>query len=255
MIGAMSITGASAAAAEMSAARVAKMLVMEIYRSVQGEGTLMGVNTTFVRFFACNLRCSWCDTKFSWSLREGGSYQEMTPGEVLRAVEEQSARHVVLTGGEPSLQRELPALSRLLAEAGFHVTVETAVTVFPAAALPHVALWSLSPKLPSAGAGYLRQPVIGRFLSEVPRDHMQWKFVLRDDADEHALRTLLEQQPAFRREQLPIILQPEADSAAADYPAALEALVTRIRAPFWGAYHVRVLPQMHFLIWGSRRRV
>ncbi len=49
------------------------MNVMEIYRSVQGEGTLMGVPTTFVRFFACNLRCSWCDTKYSWSVREGGT--------------------------------------------------------------------------------------------------------------------------------------------------------------------------------------
>jgi 7-carboxy-7-deazaguanine synthase len=121
--------------------------------------------------------------------------------------------------------------------------------------VPHVQLWSLSPKLPSAGAGYLRHPVIGRFVADVPRDRVQWKFVVRDDADEQALRTLLEQYPAFQRDQLPIILQPEAESAATDYPAALEKLVGRTRASFWGAYHVRVLPQMHFLIWGSRRRV
>jgi 7-carboxy-7-deazaguanine synthase len=231
------------------------MLVMEIYRSIQGEGTLMGVSTTFVRFFACNLRCSWCDTKHSWSLREGGSYRELTPSQVLAEVEALGARHVVLTGGEPCLQRDLGELARLLEGGGAHVTVETAATIFPADALPHVRLWSLSPKLPSAGEGYLRHPVIQRFLQEVPIERMQWKFVLRDDGDEVALRALLEQYPAFRQAQLPILLQPESGSAAAGYPAALEALVERTRDRFWSRYHVRVLPQLHFLIWGSRKLV
>src|SRR6266478_3374523 len=81
------------------------MHVMEIYRSVQGEGTLMGVPTTFVRFFACNLRCSWCDTKYSWSVREGGTWETLAPQEVAGRVSALGAWHVVLTGGEPSLQR------------------------------------------------------------------------------------------------------------------------------------------------------
>jgi 7-carboxy-7-deazaguanine synthase len=235
--------------------RHSTMLVMEIYRSVQGEGTLMGVATTFVRFFACNLRCSWCDTKHSWSVKEGGTFQEMTPPQVLAAVEALAARHVVLTGGEPTLQRGLPELARLLSNAGFHVTVETAATIFPPEAIAHVRLWSLSPKLPSAGAGYLRHPVIRQFLEQVPLDQMQWKFVVRDDDDETALRELLGQYPVFHQAQLPIVLQPEGKSAAGDYAAALEGLVARTRQPFWDRYHVRVLPQMHVLIWGDRRLV
>ena len=215
----------------------------------------MGVSTTFVRFFACNLRCRWCDTKYSWSLREGGSYREMSPPQVLAAVKELGARHVVLTGGEPTLQRDLGALAALLTGDGFHVTVETAATIFPEAAIDHVQLWSLSPKLPSAGAGYLREPIIDQFLARVPREHVQWKFVVRDDADEAALRGLLERHPSFEKAQLPIVLQPESESAAPDYPAALERLVRRVADPFWSAYHVRVLPQLHFLIWGSRRLV
>ncbi len=235
--------------------RASRMLVMEIYRSVQGEGLLMGVNTTFVRFFACNLRCRWCDTRYSWSLREGGFYREMTATQVRNAVNDLGARHVVLTGGEPLLQRDLPELAELLAAGGQHITVETAATIFSPAALPHVSLWSLSPKLPSAGEGYLRPPIIERYLAELPRERVQWKFVVRDDADESALRALLDSHPRFREAQLPILLQPESGSAAADYPAALETLVRRIAAPFWAGYNVRVLPQMHFLIWGSRRLV
>src|SRR5260370_21640619 len=83
------------------------MHVMEIYRSVQGEGTLMGVPTTFVRFFACNLRCSWCDTKHSWSVREGGLWEMLSPQEVAQRGRELGARHVVLTSRGPTLPKQL----------------------------------------------------------------------------------------------------------------------------------------------------
>src|SRR5437868_10471203 len=98
------------------------MNVMEIYRSVQGEGTLMGVPTTFVRFFACNLRCSWCDTKYSWSVREGGAWEVLTYQEVVDRIRALHAHHVVLTGGEPTLQKDLSQLAQLLKQQGHHLT-------------------------------------------------------------------------------------------------------------------------------------
>ncbi len=98
------------------------MNVMEIYRSVQGEGTLMGVPTTFVRFFACNLRCSWCDTKYSWSVRKGGTWETIPAQEVAERVQALGARHVVLTGGEPTLQKELAQLAQFLKDQGHHLT-------------------------------------------------------------------------------------------------------------------------------------
>ena len=231
------------------------MNVMEIYRSVQGEGTLMGVPTTFVRFFACNLRCSWCDTKYSWSVREGGTWEVMTPGQVADEVRRLGARHVVLTGGEPTLQRDLAALAEILRGRGHHLTVETNATIFPEAAAPLIDLWSLSPKLTSAGEGYLRHPVLERFLGALRADQVQWKFVVRDDADEACLRDFLGRYPAFAERQLPIVLQPEGDAATPDYPAALERLAERVRDPFWDSYYVRTLPQMHVIVWGRRRWV
>jgi pyruvate-formate lyase-activating enzyme len=78
------------------------MNVMEIYRSVQGEGTLMGVPTTFVRFFACNLRCSWCDTKYSWSVREGGTWETLAPQEVAGRVSALFAQHQLPHDGSMS---------------------------------------------------------------------------------------------------------------------------------------------------------
>lgn len=231
------------------------MHVMEIYRSVQGEGILMGVPTTFVRFFACNLRCSWCDTKYSWSVREGGTWETLPATEVAARVQALGARHVVLTGGEPTLQKELPQLAALLKASGHHLTVETNTTIYPAEAVPLIDLWSLSPKLSSAGENYLRYPIIERFIETLRPDQQQWKFVVRDDADEQLLRELLLRFPAFAERKLPIILQPEGDAAMPDYPSALEQLAERLRDPFWDRYYVRVLPQMHVIIWGRRRWV
>lgn len=231
------------------------MHVMEIYHSIQGEGTLMGVPTTFVRFFACNLRCSWCDTKYSWSVREGGTWEVMTPEEVLTQIEVQGMRHIVLTGGEPTLQKDLFPLVHMLKAKGFHVTVETNTTIFPASVVPLVDLWSLSPKLPSANENYLRDSVIERFLNALRPEQQQWKFVIRDQTDEQHLQALLRRFPQFAQQHLPIILQPEGDAALSNYPAALEQLANLVQQPFWQEYAVRVLPQLHVIMWGRRRLV
>ncbi len=231
------------------------MLVMEIYRSIQGEGMLMGTPTTFVRFFACNLRCSWCDTRYSWSVREGGTWRTLSPQAVADEIIGLGARHVVLTGGEPTLQKDLSALAALLKAQAYHLTIETNATIVPEPLLPLIDLWSLSPKLSSAGENYLKHEALARFLAALRPDQQQWKFVVRDDADEQLLRALLASYPAFIERQLPIILQPEGESAQSAYSQALECLAERLRDPFWRPYNVRVLPQLHIIIWGRRRLV
>src|SRR5207249_10768644 len=92
------------------------MNVMEIYRSVQGEGTLMGAPTTFVRFFACNLRCSWCDTKYSWSVREGGTWMTIPPLKLAERVQVLGAQLLLRTGGEPTLHMDFTQFARTLQE-------------------------------------------------------------------------------------------------------------------------------------------
>ncbi|HEU5375496.1 MAG TPA: 7-carboxy-7-deazaguanine synthase QueE [Ktedonobacteraceae bacterium] len=228
---------------------------MEIYRSIQGEGILMGVPTTFVGFFACNLRCSWCDTKYSWSIRDGGTWESTPPAEVAERVGRLGARHVVLTGGEPTLQKELPLLALLLKGQEHHLTIETNSTIFLNKAVPLIDLWSLSPKLSSAGQDYIRLHIIQYFLEHLRPDQQQWKFVIRHDADEAQLRDLLLHFPLFATRHLPIILQPEGAAALPDYSAALEQLAERVRDPFWKDYVVRILPQLHVIVWGRRKLV
>jgi len=96
------------------------MRVSEIFLSIQGEGTRAGRPCAFVRFTGCDLRCSWCDTAYAF---HGGS--ERSRESLLAELGGLPTRHVCLTGGEPLLQPELPALCRDLLAAGWEVTVET----------------------------------------------------------------------------------------------------------------------------------
>jgi 7-carboxy-7-deazaguanine synthase len=115
--------------------------IAEIFYSIQGEGSLLGVPSVFVRSSGCNLRCSWCDTPYtSWN-PEGDDW---TLERILAAVDAYAARHVVVTGGEPMIAREIVELTRQLRQRGRHITIETAGTVF---APVECDLMSISPKL------------------------------------------------------------------------------------------------------------
>src|SRR6185312_1651951 len=119
------------------------MLISEIFHSLQGEGELTGVPSVFVRTSGCNLRCSWCDTPYaSWEPEGSPRTVEQIVAEVRGHA---SARHVVLTGGEPMIAPGIRDLAAALKELGYHLTIETAATVGPEGIACDLA--SLSPKL------------------------------------------------------------------------------------------------------------
>lgn len=115
----------------------------EIFYSLQGEGELTGMPSVFVRLSGCNLRCSWCDTPYA-SWRATGRLVSI--GAILEAAGEFPSPHVVITGGEPLIQRGLVALTQAFAGKGYHITIETAGTVPPPPGLV-CDLASISPKL------------------------------------------------------------------------------------------------------------
>lgn len=111
--------------------RSKEMVITEIFKSIQGEGTRAGLPCIFVRLTGCNLRCTWCDTAYAF---HGG--KKMSVEEVMARVDELAGRAempgsqtsvplVELTGGEPLLQEEIYPLARKLLAAGYAVMVET----------------------------------------------------------------------------------------------------------------------------------
>ncbi len=94
--------------------------VHEIFASIQGESTFAGLPCAFLRLSGCNLACSWCDTRYA-----SDTFFEMTVAEAVDALAAYGLPLVELTGGEPLLQPETPALAAALADAGFTVLVET----------------------------------------------------------------------------------------------------------------------------------
>jgi 7-carboxy-7-deazaguanine synthase len=102
------------------------MVITEIFKSIQGEGTRAGLPCIFVRLTGCNLRCKWCDTAYAFYGGKKYSIQD-----VLREVQdlaggsERRISLVEITGGEPLLQPETPELASVLIAAGYTVMIET----------------------------------------------------------------------------------------------------------------------------------
>ncbi len=94
--------------------------VNEIFYSIQGESFFSGIPFVFVRLTGCNLRCSYCDTKYAYE--EG---KEVTVEQILKEVKKYKCPYVEITGGEPLLQDDTPFLVDSLIDKGFTVLVET----------------------------------------------------------------------------------------------------------------------------------
>jgi 7-carboxy-7-deazaguanine synthase len=152
------------------------MQITEIYKSLQGESTYAGLPCVFVRLTGCNLRCSWCDTEYSFY---GGT--KMTPEKVLDGVEQLSPDGglVEVTGGEPMLQeKELVPLMQRLLDSGYKVLLETsgerALEQVPPAVVKIVDV-----KCPGSNEGDSFRPENLETLT--PQDEV--KFVIHDRAD------------------------------------------------------------------------
>ncbi len=117
------------------------MKISEIFHSIQGEGKLAGVPSVFVRTSGCNLRCVWCDTPYTSWEPEG---ETLSVDAVMEQVRRLDSRYVVLTGGEPMIDPDVGELTGRLRDGGYHLTIETAATVWRDVACD---LASISPKL------------------------------------------------------------------------------------------------------------
>lgn len=98
------------------------MEVIEIFKSIDGEGKRTGYVCTFVRFAGCNLRCNYCDTQYSY---DQSNYRQLRVDQIVEICEELGTRRVTLTGGEPLLQPKINSLIDELLKKNYEVNIET----------------------------------------------------------------------------------------------------------------------------------
>jgi len=163
--------------------------VSEIFYSIQGEGTLAGQPSVFIRLAGCPLRCRWCDTKYAWDV---GAACDHDVSEIVEHIRKQQCSHVVITGGEPFINSRLPELTARIKVPGRHITIETCGIEFVDDL--NCDLMSISPHLsnstptdPASAVSHERRrlnlPALNNLIN---RYNYQLKFVVenRDDIDE-----------------------------------------------------------------------
>ncbi len=213
-----------------------RMKVNEIFYSVQGEGVNAGSPSVFLRLAGCNLRCWWCDTKYTWMFTEpmkeciekyikkigetqddikvydiSREAKDLTTVQVLEKIHKFECKRLVLTGGEPTLQhnnRDMLALLGILREEGYYIEIETNGTMIPNDKFASlISQWNVSPKIESSGNERIirEKPECYEFYKKL--DSSWFKFVIVSEADLEEVLQIIERYGIPRGK---VLLMPEA---------------------------------------------
>lgn len=214
----------------MSPAKNSVLRISEIFLSLQGESSRVGLPTVFVRLTGCPLRCVWCDSEYAF---HGG--ENLTLAQILHRVESHATRRVCVTGGEPLAQRGCLPLLAELCDGGYEVSLETSGTVDIAAVDPRVAV-VMDIKAP--GSGEEKKNRWDNLTRLEAKDEI--KLVLADERDYLWARAVL------RERQLdalcPVLFSPVAGGLE---PRQLAEWILRDGLP------VRMQIQLHKILWGA----
>ena len=207
-----------------------RLRITEIFFSLQGETSRVGLPTAFVRLTGCPLRCGYCDTAYAF---HGGRMMDIDA--VLAEVAAFDAHWVTVTGGEPLAQRACLDLLRALCDAGRSVSLETSGAIDISAVDPRVST-ILDIKTPGSGEAARN---LWQNLDRLDRQD-EVKFVLCSEADYEWARDMLETHAIAAR--CPVLFSPSFQQLPA---ARLAEWILRDRLP------VRMQVQLHKQLWGE----
>jgi 7-carboxy-7-deazaguanine synthase len=204
--------------------------ISEIFFSLQGETSRVGLPTVFVRLTGCPLRCTYCDTAYAFS---GG--QSMTLQAILAEVDSYAARYVTVTGGEPLAQKNCLPLLKALCDAGYEVSLETGGALDVSGVDARV-VKVLDIKTPASGE--MEKNLWGNLEYLNAQDEI--KFVLCDEADYQWAKQVMKERGLAQRCE--VLFSPAQGQLAAK---ELAEWMLRDHLP------VRLQVQLHKLLWGN----
>ena len=209
------------------------MKVNEIFYSIQGEGLLVGEPNIFLRFAGCNLRCSFCDTKYAY--KQG---TEMKIPEILDEIKKFACSNICLTGGEPLLQKDTTKLIESLLQKNYKICLETNGSINIKKLVGKKSLMiSLDIKCPSSGS---HEQMIMKNISYLSKKD-QLKFIIKNKADYDYAKKIIKKYNS----PCTVFLQP----VWGTNPKKLASWILNDELP------VRLTLQLHKIIWGTKRGV
>ena len=211
--------------------------VSEIFYSLQGESSRVGLPTVFIRLTGCPLRCTWCDTEYAFT---GGNAQ--TIEEIVAETSRYGTRTVCVTGGEPLAQKNCPPLLTALCDAGFDVSLETSGALDIGNVDPRVARIM---DLKAPGSGESDKNLWSNL--EHLRASDEIKIVLANRADYEWARSTINDHRLGDR--CPVLLSPVQGTLT---PATLADWILADPLPA-GRFAMRFQLQLHKVLWGKMR--
>lgn len=240
-----------------------KIPVLEIFGpTIQGEGAVIGKKTVFIRTAGCDYQCSWCDSAYTWDGSGKDDIQMMTCAEILKDLEKigfKNFKHVTISGGNPALIKQIGELIDALHKLNLKVGLETQGSIWQDWML-QVDDLTISPKPPSSGMKTditCLNDIIERLTKRVNNDHVNLKVVIFNEDDLSYAKAIHQKFSG-----VPFFLQVGNSDLTVEKPEELAVVLLEKLA--WlidkvvtdpELNEVRVLPQLHALLWGNKRGV
>jgi len=211
--------------------------ISEMFISIQGESTYAGRPCYFVRLAGCNLRCTYCDTKYAL---DSSDSKELSIDDIVSTIKKSSVNLVEITGGEPLSHTNVPLLAKRLIDLGFTVLVETNGSL-PVSVLPADAIKIIDWKCPSSGESekmYLKN------FTEFLTSKDQIKFVVKNSEDFSFAVSMVHKYKLFKK-TTKILISPILGEMQ---PAQLAELIISSKLP------LTMQLQLHKIVWPNIER-
>lgn len=211
------------------------MQISEIFYSIKGEGVNVGQPAIFLRLAGCHLRCTWCDSKFTWDFKSG---KQMTTEKIIEKLKKFPCKHLVITGGEPLIQQN--TLKELLENLkDYYIEMETSGSL-KSHLDEYINQYNCSPKLANSGNKNHSR------LEKFPKEKTWYKFVVDSPQDMKEIKQFIKKQ---KIDQEKVLLMPQGIKKR-EISSRLKWL-----AEICKKENFRLSERLHINIWGNKRKV
>ena len=224
------------------------MQVNEIFKSIQGEGPNFGKPAIFLRTAQCNLKCTWCDTKYTWDWKNydfSKEVKEMTIDEIKDTITDLEIKHLVITGGEPLLQQDDLADLLSFLKPDFYVEVETNCTILPNKMLTDlIDQWNVSPKTENSGNALELYENNECYYFFANQENAFFKYVVEDETDIPEIKKFVTK---YKIPEKRVQLMTQASTK--EEISIREKSISKLAK----SHNFAFSPRLHVAMWGSQR--